>query len=395
MASKNQTDYIRLIEWNRSRLTAAQVRQIQTQLAVRSDGVFGPITLDAVIAFQASSGLVPDGKVGRQTLERLAQSSTNRELVLDQPTIVDFNAAELAAVLTRTIIHESAGRANPYAAQNRNLEYEGFFDRPARDEKRAPIHPRDRTARHWASKYLPNGGAHIGLSWGIIQFTQDGGALGEVLKVAHEIDPKLFVRIMGAGSERRANNLLAVTTRSGSRQASPQGARSPRVQPVDGADLWTSPWIERFNEAATHDAFKIAQRTVAATNYLFPAIQIVLNFAPMFPSQEDLAVAFDLAVHHGPGRMPAGEPVAVRHSLGAPFIDRTGGTAATGFWAKAAAHHKRPVIASEVIRLMPASSRARRETIMRFTDELRCYDRCQLANLTRQQVKELCLQAGI
>ncbi|HWW76093.1 MAG TPA: peptidoglycan-binding protein, partial [Pyrinomonadaceae bacterium] len=53
-----------------------QVKRLQEALNARgehldADGVFGPATRAAVIAFQARSGLAPDGVVGQQTSRAL------------------------------------------------------------------------------------------------------------------------------------------------------------------------------------------------------------------------------------------------------------------------------------------------------------------------------------
>lgn len=47
------------------------VRQLQTRLHVGADGVFGPRTEAAVVAFQKSHGLTPDGVVGPKTAAKL------------------------------------------------------------------------------------------------------------------------------------------------------------------------------------------------------------------------------------------------------------------------------------------------------------------------------------
>jgi len=389
MAKSSKIDYVSVINWNIQRLSTDEVRSVQNALKLTADGDFGPKTLEAVIAFQLRSNLTPDGKVGRQTLGMI--NATFKTVIPPQQTVKAFDGFELHKIIQKTIEHESAGRSNPYAAQNRDLEYEGLFDRPSRAADRSVIPPADRELRHWASKFKADGGAHVGLSWGCIQFTQDGGALGDVLQVAFELDRDLFIKVMGGGSEKEAAQLLRVVTASGKRPANmPGGARSPRVQLVMGADLWRKPWTDRFNEAANHGVFKVAQISVAATNYLGPAIQILQRYGQELVSQEDLAIAFDLCVHHGPGRLGT-SPLAPQTRRFNASLATSKATAASGFWQKTALTLKRGVIASEVIRLMPPSSRARRETIMRFTDERTCYTPESLYGLTRQEIQRLAL----
>ncbi len=63
--------------------TGAQVRTIQTKLknwgyyTGSVDGIFGPITKNAVIYFQRTNGLVPDGIVGAKTAAALGMSLSN------------------------------------------------------------------------------------------------------------------------------------------------------------------------------------------------------------------------------------------------------------------------------------------------------------------------------
>lgn len=49
------------------------VRQLQLWLSITADGIFGPATRAAVIAFQRRNNLLPDGVVGRMTWAALAR----------------------------------------------------------------------------------------------------------------------------------------------------------------------------------------------------------------------------------------------------------------------------------------------------------------------------------
>lgn len=120
---------------------------------------------------------------------------------------------------------------------------------------------------------------HIGLSYGIVQFTQDGGALGKLLVLMRERDKAKFDEIFGNNDPKIADELIRVTNASGDfseevYNANPKGdGRSNRVQPVNGADLWVSPWKERFELAGDHPPFQGAQNQLAATAYFDPMIQ--------------------------------------------------------------------------------------------------------------------------
>lgn len=58
------------LEWNkRRRYSKSEVRTIQRVVGADPDGVWGPATVAAIVAFQQESGLVADGLVGPQTWE--------------------------------------------------------------------------------------------------------------------------------------------------------------------------------------------------------------------------------------------------------------------------------------------------------------------------------------
>jgi hypothetical protein len=136
---------------------------------------------------------------------------------------------------------------------------------------------------------------HIGLSFGLIQFTQDSGNLGRLLTLMRQRDAAEFDRIFGP----KADDLLAVTNAAGPPSAEVKGGRSARVQPVDGADLWQEPWLSRFRQAGKHRPFQAAQNELAATLFLDP----MLRFASWLglDTERALSVVVDRAVQMGTG----------------------------------------------------------------------------------------------
>src|SRR5205085_12177955 len=98
---------------------------------------------------------------------------------------------------------------------------------------------------------------HIGLSWGIVQFTQASGALGRVLAACQRRDPQLFADSFGPDAE----ELLRVSNAA---------TEAERLQPVAGAMLWQAPWLERFARAGASPAFQAAQNEVAIEGYFDP-----------------------------------------------------------------------------------------------------------------------------
>jgi hypothetical protein len=167
---------------------------------------------------------------------------------LDEPRATPAEARPLTVdvkmrMIDRVAQFESSG---DFAAVNRDGEFEGRFGA-------------DHPAYH---RY------HVGLSYGFIQFTQDSGKLGKLLKMMQDRDPDEFARVFGPDS----GQLIAVTTASGPPSAKSPGGRSVRVQPVAGADLWQEPWLSRFRTAAVNPRFQAAQRELAARAYLDPML---------------------------------------------------------------------------------------------------------------------------
>ena len=168
--------------------------------------------------------------------------------------------------------------AQGYAAINADGEFEGRF----------PNHP-------------AKGRYHIGLSYGIVQFTQDSRSLGRLLAMMRDRDRVKFREVFGPDSD----ELVRITNSEGHSSAKSPGGRSARVQPVAGVDIWKEPWVARFKEAAranlfgtgARQVFNGAQNELASGLYLDP----ILPFAKWLDLTTDraLAMVFDRAVQMG------------------------------------------------------------------------------------------------
>jgi hypothetical protein len=126
----------------------------------------------------------------------------------------------------------------------------------------------------------------VGLSYGLIQFTQESGSLGRLLAMMRDRDAATFRQIFGD----HADELIEVTTAPGPPAAESPDGRSARTQPIDGTDLWDEPWISRFRQAGQVTAFQAAQNELAATAYLDP----VVGFAGDMGLDTDRALAMTL-----------------------------------------------------------------------------------------------------
>lgn len=310
-----------LIAWNNARHSIVDVLRIQTAIGAGTDGRWGPATQKAVEQWQAANGLAASGKVDDATMTAM--------MAVVRPTAEEWRAltdAEIDGIIEHTITVEAAGKSNPYAAANRNAEWNGWFDRPKRDAEGRKLKPAERAKQpghkpHKASRYGPTP-SMIGLSHGPIQTTQDGGALGKVMRYWFEDEPDRLNDIFD-GQAFEVVTMLTHEGRSGFRQSI---LRGPRVQPVGGHDLWSSHWMPCWNAAADELAYQRAQRRVMREDYMAPAIKICKDYG--HASQGTLAVAFDCAVQYGGGGArsrfkQAGEGAAVFDVL--DVIEKRGG----------------------------------------------------------------------
>ncbi|HEX3455576.1 MAG TPA: hypothetical protein VHS03_13190 [Gaiellaceae bacterium] len=176
----------------------------------------------------------------------------------------------------RAIIERIAGSesgTDRYGAINADGEYKGRF---------GPDHP----AYHHH---------HIGLSYGIIQFTQESGTLGRLLTMMRDRDAATFHQVFGD----HADELIQVTTAAGPPSSASADGRSARTQPVDGADLWEEPWISRFRQAGQVTAFQAAQNELAATTFIDPMIHFAGDLG--LDTDRALTMVVDRAVQMGVG----------------------------------------------------------------------------------------------
>lgn len=121
-----------------------------------------------------------------------------------------------------------------------------------------------------------------GLSFGILQWAQLPGALGELLAEMYRTDPARFAACFGP-----AYPQLLEVTRRGS------------LEPVSGAVLWAEPWISRFRAAGRDPVFRAVQDRLAARGtYMRAAIDAAQTLG--VPTERGLALTFDTAVQQGP-----------------------------------------------------------------------------------------------
>lgn len=114
-----------------------QVKVIQEYLEITADGIFGPITHQAVLKFQKENNLIVDGIVGPQTWEAMAAATTDNtetkhctdsgiiihehhldeDQYFENPTVKEgrsLSEAEVSRSKRWIFLHHTAGWNNPY-----------------------------------------------------------------------------------------------------------------------------------------------------------------------------------------------------------------------------------------------------------------------------------------
>lgn len=98
-----------------------EVKQIQKALGLKSDGIFGEKTENAVIKFQKENGLYPDGIVGKKTLNALNINFDTDLSIIIKPFDLDIDEYHLPKgeyingnyKNDYIILHHTAGGSNP------------------------------------------------------------------------------------------------------------------------------------------------------------------------------------------------------------------------------------------------------------------------------------------
>jgi hypothetical protein len=255
------------IPWNLSYII--QALNLQPNVDVESK-----IFIDALKSFQRAKGLTSDGILGPATYGEIINT-------------LGFSQDPFSKIIAATIAKESGGK---YDAMNLDGEFRGRFDAAWQRQHGKP-HP-------------ASGKIHIGLSFGIIQFTQDGGSLGQMLRAFAKKNEEKFKRIVGPTWQ----ELLSVTCASGRSGLESGSARSARVQKVkiktgqgelELKDLWEEPWISVFKRLGNDPEFNQVQDSLAVDLYLTPISKFLKDSG--LTSELSVASGFDLSVHRGVG----------------------------------------------------------------------------------------------
>jgi hypothetical protein len=284
---------------------------VTLQRALKSEGLYGGLlngmfdaaTESAVVTLERNLELPIDGIADEGVFNALKLLDRDRPITLLVERPLSYMAK--ATILAAVSVFEGS-----YCSINADGEFEGKFDRPNRSPSgdAIPAFQRKAVAESNGLEFLPHpcskygdDPAHIGLSFGFIQFTQDGGSLGLLLSEMRESYPVLFDRVFGPSS----SELLEVTNAKGAKvlvddPESPTGKsrRSPRVQPVGGTDIWTGQWLDRFTWAGQDSRFQNVQASAAIRMYFDPMLRKVAKDIGV-RSEKGLAILLDRCIQLG------------------------------------------------------------------------------------------------
>lgn len=136
-----------------------------------------------------------------------------------------------------------------------------------------------------------------GVSLGLLQWSQAGGGLAELLDAWQRAEPQLLAGYLGGSTAK----VLEV-------------ARARSLDPVDGVPLWSGVWLARWKAALADPSLRRVQdELVRGGVHMRAAVKAagVLGVK----SERGLALLFDRAVQQGPARV-ATAAAAVRERMG-------------------------------------------------------------------------------
>jgi len=261
-----------------------------------------------------SPAQTPTSKQDQPEKKKNKNDSTNHQQLIDRlnkkPHVIEFKGVvldrnERLKIIAAVAMCESAGA--PFGAVNADQEFVG----------------REAGAKGIETSYSRI--VHIGLSYGVIQFTQDGGALGGVLEKCNAKNHDKFVQIFGDNyqelltltdsgivvpgvdyasgldhwhdiAKKKEGKEISVKA-SSHKLTSNEEIRGKRVQPIPVVvggikqDLWSGTWKQRFKDAADVVDFQEAQLDYSVEHYLNPT----LPFCKENNVRSALAIAFAVA----------------------------------------------------------------------------------------------------
>ena len=260
-----------------------------------------------------------DRKLDNELRDKLAEKINRDAPIIQEHTV---NGLKLTRNERKKIIAAISLAEGSFVSVNKDFEY----------------HLSDKRAAQIPVTY--NKVVHIGLSWGLIQFTQDGGKLGGLLQYMRTKNRQKFDSIFGNNAE----ELVKVTTASGAdesgqikwqkltaaqkaqQRASGKEIRGLRVQKIavtlggEQKDIWEEPWVSRFKQAGLDEEFQEAQLEYAVTQYVnYPSVVSFVK-GQQIQTALGLALVVDRAIQQGPSAAaPTIKKLAKKAGISLPF----------------------------------------------------------------------------
>jgi hypothetical protein len=135
---------------------------------------------------------------------------------------------------------------------------------------------------------------HAGLTFGMRQWAQRPGRLGELLRRMQAAQPALFVETFADGDAQLSAQLVAHVSQGG-------GGVTPSGQSTDPRfELWKEPWLGRFTRCAADARFQAVQLDLAFEEFR-QSMRFLATAAPEVRTERGLAFMLDVATQFGDG----------------------------------------------------------------------------------------------
>jgi outer membrane protein OmpA-like peptidoglycan-associated protein len=215
-----------------------------------------------------------------------------------------LNLTEKLKIVRMIAMFEGGGK---YTALNKDYEFEGRWDLPKgwyKNKSKAQPDKLSKTVTYSKYSAAPR---HVGLSFGLIQFTQES-SLGALVKKMAAKDLEAFKTTFGENYQELLDTLTKtgayivqgeeIIDNSGNSMGTKQVKRKPSVQPVSGKEVWSDYWTQKFKASGNIDAFKKCQEELAVSAYFDPVVKAGKG---MKTSQKSLCLLYDRSVNQGSG----------------------------------------------------------------------------------------------
>ncbi len=229
------------------------------------------------------------------------------EVEIDEKEETSSGGLDLAAKQKIVNLIASFEGGGKYTALNKDYEFEGRWDLPRGWYKNKSKAKPDKISKTVTYSKYSDAPRHVGLSFGLIQFTQES-SLGALVKKMADKDLDAFKKTFGENYQELLDTLTKkgdylvqdeeIFDNCGNSMGTKKVKRKPSVQPVAGHEVWSDYWTPKFKAAGGIDSFKKCQEELAISAYFDPVIKAGKG---MKTSQKSLCLLYDRSVNQGSG----------------------------------------------------------------------------------------------